>query len=170
MGRARRSAAGHDARPVDRSLLGSDPRGSGLPLIVVDASVAIKWIFEEEFSAEARALLDEPDVPIAPALLLMEAGSALWRRRRRGELTSDEVQRLFDVFLDVPIGFVDEAALVGPALDLALALDHPIYDCLYLALALREDVLLATADMPFADTAIRNGYAPRLRLFGTPQP
>ena len=139
-------------------------------MIVVDASVAIKWIFEEEFSTEARALLDEPDVPIAPTLLLAEAGSALWRRRKRNELDEVEVRALYDMFLDVPIGFVDETALVRPAFNLALELGHPIYDCLYLALALREDVLLATADMPFAKAAIRNGFASRLRLFGTPQP
>ena len=61
--------------------------------IVVDASVALKWVLEEPGSDAAEELL-EKDLA-APSLWLLEAGNALWRRAFRGELTqADAVERL----------------------------------------------------------------------------
>ena len=49
--------------------------------IVVDASVAVKWVIAEEHSALAEALMGRQ--MIAPALLLIECGNALLRRARK---------------------------------------------------------------------------------------
>ena len=46
--------------------------------VVIDASVALKWVFDEPDSEAAEALRNEE--LIAPALWLAEAGNALWRR------------------------------------------------------------------------------------------
>ncbi len=136
-------------------------------MIVVDASVAVKWVFDEEYGDEAVALRDAPDVPIAPTLMLVEAGNALWRRVGRGELSTEEAAELLAVLQGLPVGYVEEQALVAPALALATAMQHPIYDCIYLALALRQDIQLATADVRFARKLIANGHGERLRLIGS---
>lgn len=135
-------------------------------MIVVDASVALKWVFDEEYADEAMALQEGPDVPIAPVLMLSEAGNALWKRVRRGEMQPDEAATMFDGLKAIPVGYVYEEHLVEPALRLAMTLDHPIYDCLYLALAIRENTLLATADVRFARLLIRHGHGDRLHLIG----
>ncbi|WP_396595544.1 type II toxin-antitoxin system VapC family toxin [Brevundimonas sp. R86498] len=135
-------------------------------MIVVDASVALKWVFDEEYGDEAVALRNAPDVPIAPTLMLIEAGNALWRRVGREELNAEEAAELLRVLHGLPVGYVEEQALVAPALALATAMQHPIYECIYLALALQEDVQIATADVRFARKLIAHGHGERLRLIG----
>jgi predicted nucleic acid-binding protein len=51
--------------------------------IVIDASVALKWVLAEVNTDAADALLAEE--LIAPSLWLIEAANAMWRRSRRGE-------------------------------------------------------------------------------------
>ena len=55
-------------------------------LLVVDASVAVKWLVEEEHSDEADRLLDGNHELFAPRLMASEVGNALWRKVRMGEL------------------------------------------------------------------------------------
>lgn len=61
-------------------------------------------------------------------------------------------------------------ALHRAALDLATRLDHPVYDCLYLALALDRGAALATADRRFAAAITRAGALPAPRLLTPPAP
>ena len=48
--------------------------------LVVDASVACKWFFEEILSTEARALARPAAVFSAPDMILVECANAAWRR------------------------------------------------------------------------------------------
>lgn len=57
--------------------------------------------------------------------------------------------------------------LLRDAFELSLELEHAMYDCLYLALALRQDAALVTADAAFVTAAHRGGYAAQVRLLGT---
>lgn len=111
---------------------------------IVDASVAVKWVVEEEGSAEAAAIA-EHDLR-APELLLTECANALWAKARRGELTGDQVRERVAALQAAPLFFVSQAELIAEAVDLALEIGHPVYDCLYLALAIRDDAVLVTAD------------------------
>lgn len=114
---------------------------------VVDASVALKWVLPEEDSDDAHTLLRQP--LIAPAWWLVEAGNGLWKSAQRGEITPGEAVALLDDLKEVPVTTVDGTELLGSALALASALGHPIYDCLYLALAIDRDLGLVTADTRF---------------------
>lgn len=116
--------------------------------IVVDASVALKWVLHEAGSETAERLLDEE--LMAPSLWLVEAGNALWRRATRGELTAKEAQERLSELFNAPVATVPLEADVVAATRLAGELSHPVYDCLYLALALREDTCVVTADRRFA--------------------
>jgi len=57
--------------------------------VVVDASLAIKWVLREPYADEALALAGEWVVtetrPVAPCLLLVEATNVLHRRGHRGQ-------------------------------------------------------------------------------------
>jgi hypothetical protein len=57
-------------------------------MIVVDASVALKWVIEEDGSDAAEALLLEEPLT-GPDLLLVECANVLWTKARRGELRQE---------------------------------------------------------------------------------
>lgn len=125
--------------------------------LVVDASVAVKWFFREPGHAKARALLDSGELLIAPSLLLIEVANAAWKRHRRGEVARDIVQEIVLLTAKPFSELVAIEALAPRAATLALDLDHPIYDCLYLALAAREGIHFITADQKLRALGKRAG-------------
>jgi predicted nucleic acid-binding protein len=115
-------------------------------VLVVDASIVLKWFFPEIDSAAARRLLDTGHQYIAPDLLFAEAGNAVWKRVRRGELHSGEAQRLITDIAQVAVETIATRGLIGDACAIAMASGQTVYDCTYLALAVRLDTQLVTAD------------------------
>jgi len=113
---------------------------------VVDASVALKWVIPEALSDRAARLLDDGEPMVAPEMLLVEAANALWRKTARREISSREAERALDLLSESGLDLRPAAPLVGRALDLARTLEHPVYDCVYLALAERERATLVSAD------------------------
>lgn len=130
--------------------------------IVIDASVALKWVLDEAESEAAVALRSEE--MIAPALWLAEAANALWRRARSGDITADEARLRFSELLNAPIASLAMEPYLDRAIELATGIGHPVYDCVYLALALRHDTHVVTADRRFSSAARREGFGSRVRL------
>ncbi len=64
--------------------------------LVVDASVVVKWLVQEDLSDEAASLLVYGASLAVPALLFAEAGNALWAVYRRGDLTEDDMADAVD--------------------------------------------------------------------------
>lgn len=114
--------------------------------IVVDASVAAKWLLKEEHSLQANALRSE-DALIAPALIAAELGNVLWKAYRRGTVSRADALTALQLGLCAFGELVATETLDAQALTLALDLNHSVYDCFYLALAQRESAPLATADV-----------------------
>lgn len=113
--------------------------------LVVDASVAVKWVSESPGWQAAGALIGR-DALVAPELIWPECGNALWRYVGAGLMSAEQahqglttIGRLFDQV--VPMG-----PLMTDALALACRLKHPVYDCVYLALARSLRCRLVTAD------------------------
>lgn len=115
--------------------------------VVIDASVALKWVLDEPGKDAADALLEEELV--APALWLLEAANALWRRTRRGEITVAEASERLAELHNAPVTNTAIEVDLTAAAELASAMGHPVHDCLYLALAIREDTHVVTADRRF---------------------
>ena len=115
--------------------------------IVVDASVALKWVLNEPDKDAADALMLEE--LFAPDLLRIEAANALWAFQRRGGMTADEVQDRLALLVASPVRFSSQSQDVDQALSIACRLNHPVYDCVYLALAIRERAIVVTADKRF---------------------
>lgn len=131
--------------------------------IVIDASVALKWIFDEPGSEAALALRSER--LIAPVLWLAEAANALWRHVRLGEATSAEALAQMAELAEAPVASLPIEPHVARALEIATAIRHPVYDCFYLAVAEHHDTHVVTDDRRFvaAVTAANAGLAGRLR-------
>ena len=133
--------------------------------IVIDSSVALKWVLDEPGSEAAVALRDQE--LIAPALWLAEAANALWRHARIGEIGNDEAAAHFAELLKAPVASLAIEPYLEPALKLAVEIGHPVYDCIYLALALHHQTHVVTADRRFAAAASTPALASRVRLLTT---
>lgn len=115
--------------------------------VIIDASVALKWVLDEPGKEAADALLEEE--LIAPALWLVEAANALWRRTKRGEISGEEAKERLTELYNAPVTTITVEDDLLAAADLANGLGHPVYDCLYLAMAIRENTYVVTADRRF---------------------
>jgi predicted nucleic acid-binding protein len=123
---------------------------------VIDASVAIKWVIQEDGTAEALAL--RRLALAAPDLLVAECANVLWRKVRKGELSEDEALYAARLLARVEIDLMPMRPYLEAAVGLAAALDHPAYDCVYLALAEAENIPFVTADRSFLNKARRHGW------------
>jgi len=131
-------------------------------MLVVDASVAVKWFIEQDHSNEARALASPSCVLIAPELVLAEIANALWKYVRADKLSVEDAGLMLS---RAPFAFSRLAPLSdlsGEALALAASIDHPVYDCCYIALARREAAPLVTADKRLAHAAQASSIEVRL--------
>ena len=134
--------------------------------LIVDASVALKWVLAEEGSEDAaKLLLGEPLA--APDLLMVECANVLWTKARRRVLTREQASVRLAGIKSVPMVQLPSDDYVIAAQAIAFDIDHSVYDSLYLALALAERAILVTADLGFAAAASRHGvYAASIRLLG----
>jgi predicted nucleic acid-binding protein len=104
--------------------------------LVIVASVAIKWVIEEEGTKEALALRGL--ALTALDLLIAECANILWKKVRRSELSEREAAFAAGLLARADIDLVAMRPYLESAVGLAAALDHPAYDCLYIALAEAE--------------------------------
>jgi predicted nucleic acid-binding protein len=139
--------------------------------LVVDASVALKWYLIEDGAEAARQILADGGPLVAPELVVAEVGNACWLAGRRGEIGAAQQAA---IAVDITRVF-DRLERLAPhasrAAAIARELDHPVYDCFYLALSEALDAPLVTADSrllarvagtPFAvRTRGLKGYTPR---------
>ena len=113
---------------------------------VVDASIAIKWVIPEVLSDAANRLRDGEDEFLAPDLLLVEVANALWKKMKTEEISAREADGALNLVGQSGIDLHPTGPLLPRAMEVARRLDHPVYDCVYLALAEREQTALVTAD------------------------
>ena len=112
--------------------------------LVVDASVAVKWVVPEPDSDRAESLRDHNLV--APDLLFSECANILWKKLRLGNLTSEQASTAAQTLEVADVVVVSTKAYLRRAVAIAAALDHPAYDGIYLALAEAFGLRLVTAD------------------------
>jgi predicted nucleic acid-binding protein len=117
--------------------------------LVVDACVAAQWVLPEAHSDRAKALLLGGESIIAPDLVYAEIGNAIWKRAVQGELSPAIAADALATATALFTALVPMAELAARAIDIAIKLKHPIYDCFYIALAEREDAALITTDKRF---------------------
>jgi predicted nucleic acid-binding protein len=114
--------------------------------LVIDASIAAKWVLPEHGTDLAVALRNGSDELIAPALIVAEIGNAVWKRALRNELSLEEAVSAVGIAAGLMTRLVPLEGLSTRAMEIAIQLRHPIYDCFYLALAERERAPIISAD------------------------
>ena len=134
--------------------------------LVVDASVVIKWFYEEDDSAEALQIRERYQF-VAPDLLVAECANIVWKKVQRGELSSEEALLSVKLLANTDVELCPMMPLIEQASALSLELRHPAYDCFYLALAVSRETAFVTADARLANVVAQRGprsLASRCRL------
>jgi predicted nucleic acid-binding protein len=116
--------------------------------LVIDACIAVKWVVEEEGTEEALILRRRAKL-VAPELLTAEWANILWKKCQRDELSKDEALLAAQLLQAADIEFLPTRQLLAAATRIAVELDHPAYDCVYLALASERDCQFVTANERF---------------------
>jgi predicted nucleic acid-binding protein len=132
--------------------------------LVVDASIVAKWIFNEIDSVAAEGLLKSGFAFHAPDLLLTELANIVWKNNvklgaPRG-VWSAVTRRISN---DIIISDMD-LETHDRAFQLAADHRHPVYDCLYLAIAVNLGCNVITADRRFAAAFSTGVMAGRVQL------
>jgi predicted nucleic acid-binding protein len=117
--------------------------------VVVDASVAVKWYTPEVDHEKAKTLLNLVDACVAPELIVTEVINVAWSKARRGEISVHVARMMTESISSGTPRLRPAADSSTRALDMGLALGHPVYDCFYLACAEAEGLPLITADRRF---------------------
>jgi predicted nucleic acid-binding protein len=138
-------------------------------LVVVDASLAFKWLVQEEHSDKVDALgrlwASQGTRRAAPYFMPVEVANALHRRVTRNEMSVEEAVVLAESLLASGLELHAPPDLYGRALELASQLNQgAVYDAHYLALAEILDCELWTADEKFFRVA--SPIADNLRWVG----
>jgi predicted nucleic acid-binding protein len=119
-------------------------------ILVVDASIVVKWYLKEVYSDIAEKLLVDGDHDLhAPELLLSEVGNVLWKKRRSGELLSDECERIARDLERRSVSYHSLRDLLLPAVIASENSQRTVYDWCYLVLAKSLNCRFITADRRF---------------------
>ena len=128
-----------------------------MSLIVLDASVPLKWFWPEKVEAltpEALALLDrcgKNEIQIiVPDLFWVEFASVLWKAIRQGNFPKDSADAALASLKRFDFPTVPSLKLLDNAFQIASAHGPTVYDCLYVALAVQTNSQLLTADESLA--------------------
>ncbi|MBV8119676.1 MAG: type II toxin-antitoxin system VapC family toxin [Alphaproteobacteria bacterium] len=132
--------------------------------VVIDASVALKWVIDEDGSEAARQLL-VTETLAAPDLIIVECANVLWTKVRRGKIERELAAAGLSAILAAPVELLPAADYVAAAFTIASDLEQTVYDSLYLAAALAERATFLTADHRFCAAASRHEvYGRAVRL------
>ena len=129
---------------------------------VVDASVVVKWFIPEIHARAAQNLLREDFALSAPDLVRAEVGNVLWKKWRRGELSSQVGGGILRDLEGFGLEIETSEPLLRTAWDVARRFDKSFYDGLYVALAEQADCPLVTADRKLYNSLREGDLAERM--------
>jgi predicted nucleic acid-binding protein len=128
-------------------------------MIVVDASLAAKWLVPESNSIPALEWLAAATVTLhAPDLIAVEVAATFVRRANADKADTQSMllaNEKWLVMLNQGVVLLERSMPIDVtrAAAIAVELGHPLKDCIYLVLAMRLGARLATCDARFAARA-----------------
>lgn len=119
-------------------------------MLVIDASVAVKWFYPEQETDKALALLRTGQKLIAPEIIRIEVAAALTRLLRMNRLQTEMAMTLLEewrkALMQQTVSLEPTEEDFAEAVALSIHLQHQLQDCLYVAVAQRLGAPLVTAD------------------------
>jgi predicted nucleic acid-binding protein len=132
----------------------------------IDASVIGEIMFRGIMEPNARCVLGGSGPFIAPSVIEAELLSAATKRVRVLGMNERKAYVRWREGRSLPIERFRVAPYLDDAFDLSIALNHPSANCLYLAVAIREDAPLVTGDRGLYDSVTAAGLGAHIRWLG----
>ena len=135
--------------------------------VVVDTNVVAYYLFgTEPFVKEVRQFWRTVEEASAPTHWEAELANAVWMAVRMGVLPPEEGHQKLDMAARLGIESIANRSLWQPALTRALSSGAPVYDTLFVELAVQRRLPLATFDTNvlkrFPEIAYRPGSLPSI--------
>ena len=127
---------------------------------VLDASVASAWLLNEDARMQAQPALVriQSEKALVPQLWHLETRNCLLVAVRRGRLANDRLAERLDVLRNIPL-HTDSGLDLESAFRLAGKHELSLYDSVYLELAKRHAVPIATLDKALSQAAAEEGLS-----------
>jgi len=131
------------------------------PTLVLDASVALAWCFDDETTAATQEVLErlDADRAIAPSLFPLEIANVLALAERRKRIRPSRVTEFVELIGTLAIEIEEQTSsrALHDVLNLARGEALTAYDASYLELAMRLGLPLASKDVSLRQAATRLG-------------
>ncbi|MBK5275991.1 MAG: type II toxin-antitoxin system VapC family toxin [Desulfuromonadales bacterium] len=135
-------------------------------VLVVDASIAVKWFLPEQYSINALRLLDIGYELQAPDLIIAECGNVLWKKWLRHELEPELIPVMLSDLCRMNLRIVPAFSLIYEAARIAVTWCRSFYDSIYLALAVTVNGRMVTADEKLCNALKDTSMAERVIMIG----
>ena len=126
--------------------------------MIIDSNIIIHAMIQGEFTAKARQALASGNLH-APEIVIAEIANVLGRMVRTKIIDVSQAVNLYASVKKLPIQLAASRDLIDRAFDLSLDLAHPIFDCYYLELALRERLPFITTNSRFIEKLRSRDYS-----------
>ena len=139
--------------------------------LVIDASVVIKFYVPEILSDNAGEVLSRAAngelLLYAPDLVYSETGNILWKKQRRRELMSDEVDEIVNAINALPMIIEPSKPVLPLAVSIAVQSGITVYDAMYVAIARIYETKMITADKKLTDALAKTEFRNDVKWLGT---
>jgi predicted nucleic acid-binding protein len=124
---------------------------------IVDCSLAATWLFEDEATTHSTKVLRqlESEIALVPALWFLELANVMALAERKGRITSTDSAGFLSELskLDIEVDSEAPQRAFDELLPLCRAYQLTSYDAVYVELAVRRQLPLATLDEPLRKVA-----------------
>ncbi|MGK7370527.1 MAG: type II toxin-antitoxin system VapC family toxin [Candidatus Halalkalibacterium sp. M3_1C_030] len=135
--------------------------------VVIDASVAFKWLVWEDGSDEAIKLLENLTLFHAPDIFLMEMDAILTRKVRKGELELAEATEKRKLIRDFPYLLITYEKIAEFTFRLSTEFSVTLYDASYLATAVETEAIFYTADRRLSNGLSTTPFSKYVKYVGS---
>lgn len=133
--------------------------------VVIDASVALKYILHETDSDHARRVIEAAAYGeiqlVAPYAWQLECANACWKRVRLKKMAESSAVVAVETLRSLGVNYIDAEILIDRALDIALRCRTSTYDAMYAAAAEYVDGELVSADDDLLESLRQNKWPGR---------
>jgi predicted nucleic acid-binding protein len=137
-----------------------------MPDLVIDSSVAVKWVLPEADSDRARRLREDVARSggrlVTLDLTYVEVANAVWKRFHRKLQSDAESRAAIDIFSRLDLHVEPVYRVLQAGFDIALRYDRAVYDACFVALVAEAGADGITADEPLYNAV--HAHFPGLKL------
>jgi len=115
-------------------------------IIILDTSAAIDILLSKGNFEIYKREIEKADTVIAPEIYLSEITNVSWKYNKLAGFTHEESLSLAEDGINLIDQFIPVKDLWKESLREAINNNHPVYDCLYIVCARRNDGILLSKD------------------------